>query len=566
MAGLAVALRLMELESRLAAETLLLCEMESRSQDVSDELYKLRLTLLTEKAAWIELRARFAREDLTEQLDKVAREERTYKRLLDEAKLDLDAAARRLADTRQRRDRSAEADQALVEEVEAARLAREARQLEVTLFGERLQRLVLVKQFWTSRFRTLNRRAPKKELKAWQAEANAAREQLDLAYRLQTDEISELRNSRVTLQEKLASAKEAGPGATRWIREQIRREQEQIGFYESSIASIEAARRLCDKLLAEIGAETETVSFGERLAGWCEKVLAVWRYELTSVEDRPITVSKICIGLLLLFVGIFATRFITKLLGRRVLPRFGLNEGAAAAVQSLLFYLLVLTVALLALRIINVPLTAFTIVGGALAIGVGFGSQNTVNNFISGLILLMERPIRVSDLIEVEDLLGTVEHIGPRATRVRSPNNVDIIVPNSSFLERNVINWTLSDDRYRTQVSVGIAYGSPTRDAAKLIRKAVIEHGKVLKNPKPIVLFTEFGDDALNFEVHFWVRMRRVMDRRIVESDIRYRIDSLFREAGIVIAFPQRDVHLDAVKPLDVRVVPEPQPSSSSTT
>ena len=172
----------------------------------------------------------------------------------------------------------------------------------------------------------------------------------------------------------------------------------------------------------------------------------------------------------------------------------------------------------------------------------------------------------MGDLIEVENLLGSVEHIGPRSTRVRSADNVDIIVPNSSFLEHNVVNWTLSDDRYRAHVVVGLAYGSPTRNAAKLIRRAVEEHGKVLKTPKPIVLFTDFGDNSLVFEVHFWLRMRRLMDRRTIESDIRYRIDALFREAGIVIAFPQRDVHFDAVKPVEVRVLAGQPPSEPPKT
>ncbi|MFG0315709.1 MAG: mechanosensitive ion channel family protein, partial [Planctomycetota bacterium JB042] len=200
--------------------------------------------------------------------------------------------------------------------------------------------------------------------------------------------------------------------------------------------------------------------------------------------------------------------------------------------------------------------TAFTILGGAFAIGIGFGSQNLMNNFISGLILLVERPIRVGDLIQVGDLLGIVERIGARSTLVRKPSNVDIIVPNSTFLESNVINWTLSDDTYRTWVSVGVVYGSPLREVSKLLRKAVDEHGLVLKSPEPTLLFTDFGDDALQFEIHFWIRMRREMDRRRVESDVRFRIDGLFREAGIVIAFPQRDVHLDTARPLQVRVAP----------
>ena len=201
------------------------------------------------------------------------------------------------------------------------------------------------------------------------------------------------------------------------------------------------------------------------------------------------------------------------------------------------------------------PLTVFTFLGGALAIAVGFGSQNILNNFISGLILLVERPIRMGDMIEIEGTYGTVEEVGFRSTRVRSFENIYIIVPNSTFLEKNVVNWTLSDDLVRIHITLGVVYGSPTREVARLIRQVMDEHAKVLKTPEPVILFSDFGDNALQFEVHFWIRMKRLMDRRITESDVRYRVDELFRAAGIVIAFPQRDVHLDAVKPLTVRVV-----------
>jgi small-conductance mechanosensitive channel len=334
-----------------------------------------------------------------------------------------------------------------------------------------------------------------------------------------------------------------------------------IRAYEETNDRLDTARRLHKKLLDDIAAQVSTVTWSERWEALRDTVREVWNYELASINDNPITVRKIVIGVLLLIVGLAGSRVVARWLGRRLLPRLGLNEGAVAAIQSLLFYALVLTVVMISLRLVNVPLTAFTILGGALAIGIGFGSQNIVNNFISGLILLVERPVRVGDLVEIDGLVGAIEHIGPRSTRVRSPENVDIIVPNSSFLEKNVVNWTLTDDRYRAHVSVGVVYGSPTREVIRLIRKAIDEHGRVLSKPEPIVLFDDFGDNALIFESHFWVRMRRIMDRRMIESDIRSRIDSLFREAGIVVAFPQRDVHLDTVRPLHVRLLNRDEPT-----
>jgi small-conductance mechanosensitive channel len=219
---------------------------------------------------------------------------------------------------------------------------------------------------------------------------------------------------------------------------------------------------------------------------------------------------------------------------------------------------------LVALRSVSIPLTAFTVLGGALAIGVGFGSQNIVNNFISGLILLAERPIKVGDMIEVEGQRGHVEWIGARSTRVRTFDNIHIVVPNSVFLERSVVNWTLADDDVRTKVDVGVAYGSDVAATKRVLLQAVTEHEKVLASPSPAVFFMAFGDSALEFRTHFWIRSRDMGERLAIESDVRTTIDRLCRENGITIAFPQRDVHLDAAHPVPVRIVEGGGPSSGT--
>ena len=201
------------------------------------------------------------------------------------------------------------------------------------------------------------------------------------------------------------------------------------------------------------------------------------------------------------------------------------------------------------------PLTAFAFLGGALAIGVGFGTQTIMSNFISGFILLAERPIRVGDLIELDDKRATVEEVGVRCTRIRTPDNVHILVPNSKFLDQSIINWTLSDKRVRVKVIVGVLYGSPVRDVERLLLEAAAKHVDVKKHPEPYVRFSDFGDNALIFALYFWVDMINITERLRISSDLRFYIDEHFRNAGIVIAFPQRDVHLDTLKPLDVRIM-----------
>ncbi len=288
-----------------------------------------------------------------------------------------------------------------------------------------------------------------------------------------------------------------------------------------------------------------------------------WNHSLVQVGGEAITVGNILLAVMLLALGYFISKILSRLIARTLGKRLGLDTGARDAVQTLGFYLLFVVFAFTSLNLVQFPLTIFTIAGGAAAIGVGFGSQNLMNNFISGLILHLERPIRVGDLVSVEGTHGIVEAIGARSTRIRTTGNTQMIVPNSFFLQNSLVNFTLSDDVVRTQITVGIVYGSPTREAERLILRALSEHERVLRDHEPRILFTDFGDNALIFEALFWLRARTMLERREVESDVRFRIDDLFREAGIVIAFPQRDVHLDTTRPLAVTLVREsPGPAS----
>jgi len=201
--------------------------------------------------------------------------------------------------------------------------------------------------------------------------------------------------------------------------------------------------------------------------------------------------------------------------------------------------------AFIILDLLNLPLTAFAFVSGAIAIGVGFGAQNIINNFISGWILMWERPIRIGDLLELGQDRGRVEAINTRYTRIRRVDGVHLLIPNSALLENTVVNWTLIDRNVRSFVQVGVQYGSPVTQARELIEQSVDEHPDILKEPESVVLFTDFGDSALVFEAYFWIHAANNMDLRRVRSDIRFQIDELFRQHGIVIAFPQRDVHID---------------------
>jgi small-conductance mechanosensitive channel len=309
----------------------------------------------------------------------------------------------------------------------------------------------------------------------------------------------------------------------------------------------------------------ETNAFSETLEEGTGQIVStvlnwfrqVWNMELFSSSGSPVTLSQIVVAFAVLVVGILIGRRIAALLGARLQKTGRFNRSTAYLLQRLTFYLLVVLITLIALPIAGIPVTVFTVMGGAVAIGVGFGAQNLFNNLISGIIIMIEQPIRVGDIVEVQGGQGRVEEISNRCVRVRRSDGIDILIPNSFFLEQPVVNWTHADSDIRGELPVGVAYGSPTEQVRDLMLQAAAEHKEIAKEPPAIVLYEEFGDNSLNFRLLFWTPVSRPMDLRRIRSDLHYRIDNLFREAGITIAFPQRDLHLDTLKPLEVKLAKE---------
>lgn len=286
-----------------------------------------------------------------------------------------------------------------------------------------------------------------------------------------------------------------------------------------------------------------------------ETISKIWNFPFFSFGGNPpILVSQLVLVLVVLLVGYLVSKLAARFLHRR-LSKTDIRADASYLMEKILFYALLVIVVMTALSLLNVPLAAFAFVSGAVAIGVGFGAQNLINNFISGWILLVERPVRIGDYVEVDTNMGVIDHIGTRSTRIHRTDGVHILIPNSQMLERIVVNWTLVDDRVRTIVRVGVAYGSPVKKVAELIEQAVNEEKDVLFEPKVSVVFEDFGDNSLVFDVYFWADVGAERFLREIRSSVRFRIDELFRENGIVIAFPQRDVHMTTQSPLDVRMV-----------
>lgn len=288
-----------------------------------------------------------------------------------------------------------------------------------------------------------------------------------------------------------------------------------------------------------------------------EWLIWFWNLQVVSIGEAQMRVSQIVFALIVLTVGMWLAKRVSHGVRMRLASRTSLDISAVTAVEKLLFYLLAVVVVLLVLQTLRVPIAMFTVFGGAIAIGVGFGAQNIFSNFISGLILMLARPVRLGDTVEVSHNYGRIAEIGARCTRLRRFDGVDVLVPNSSLVENDVINWTLADKQVRQVVRVGIAYGSDVRKAADLLLQAANEQPEVLQggNLSSHVIFDDFGDNALIFDLYFWLELSELVVMRIIRSNVRFRIDELFREAGITIAYPQRDVHLDTLKPLEVRML-----------
>jgi small-conductance mechanosensitive channel len=263
-----------------------------------------------------------------------------------------------------------------------------------------------------------------------------------------------------------------------------------------------------------------------------------------TYDDSPITLLQ----LLQVPLYIFLAWFIITRVGRLIVKALKRRNVGADAIHLFTRMYFIISIAVLiftSMEILNIPLTAFAFVSGAIAIGVGFGAQNIINNFISGWILMWERPIRIGDFLEVGEARGVVECINTRSTLIRRNDGVHMLVPNSLLLENTVTNWTLIDKNARTFVRVGVAYGSDVIKVRELIYQVIGERDDILPQPEPSVLFEDFGDNALIFDLIFWVSAVSETDIRRRRSEIRFRMYELFNEHNVVIAYPQRDLHVD---------------------
>lgn len=283
--------------------------------------------------------------------------------------------------------------------------------------------------------------------------------------------------------------------------------------------------------------------------------ITLWEYfEGTGAEQQlvPVTLGDLALAAVYVFITVVAVRTVPSVLEAILRQRDTITPGTRLAFATLARYSIVLLGVSLIAGNIGFNWGRIQWLVAALGVGIGFGLQEIVANFISGLIILVERPIRVGDLVTVGDTSGTVSRLQIRATTVTNFNRQELLVPNKEFITGRVLNWSLSDEVLRLKIMVGVAYGSEMRKALALVREAVEEHPLVLEDPEPLITFDEFGDNSLNITARCFISAPR--KRRETLSDINLAVNEKLKAADITIAFPQRDVHLDSIAPLDVRI------------
>jgi small-conductance mechanosensitive channel len=276
----------------------------------------------------------------------------------------------------------------------------------------------------------------------------------------------------------------------------------------------------------------------------------VLQFKLFTLNQTPVTIMSIVIFFAMFSFLLLLSGYVTRLLRSRVLPRFHLEQSIIYTISRVFYYTFLVLSAAFSFQFVGVDFSGLIVIFGFLSVGIGFGLQNVASNFISGLILLFERPIKIGDRVTVGATEGDVIEIKMRSTVIRSLENISIIVPNSEFVSSQVVNWSHGDRSVRVDIRVGVSYRSDLDTVLRSLREVAEEHREVLKSPQPFVRLMEFGDSSWNMLLGAWIADPE--DYYRVRSDLNCAIVRKFRETGVEIPFPQRDLHIRSPLPVPV--------------
>ena len=286
-----------------------------------------------------------------------------------------------------------------------------------------------------------------------------------------------------------------------------------------------------------------------------DKIKEVFTYTIFTINQTPINLTSIILFFIIIAAFFTLSKLIKNRLLKRLLTKLNIDSGLQYTMIRLTHYIIVFVGLIIALQFVGINLSGLAVVFGFLSVGIGFGLQNITSNFVAGLILLFERPIKVGDRVTVDDKEGDVQNIKIRSTTIKTLNNISIIVPNEKFISSSVINWSYGDPKIRVDLEVGVSYGSDLDTVLKALYEVAIENKEVLNEPKPEVHLKEFGDSAWNMNLRLWINDPKRF--YYVRSDINCAIVRKFNKYNIEIPFPQRDLHVRSAVPVPIKNITE---------
>ncbi len=359
------------------------------------------------------------------------------------------------------------------------------------------------------------------------------------------------------------------------LAEQRKIKAEKLAVYQRLIQSVIAELKLLERWTADYTPKKEEEGkFYQGASSLATKawdvVKSIWSFEVTHTEEKfevdgqvftkktPVTLGELLRALLFFTIAYWVLARIANKIQRGMVGRGHVADAQAKTLRNWAMIVVGVFLAIGTLSLLKIPITVFAFFGGALAIGLGFGSQTLIKNFICGIIVLFERKIRVGDIVDVGGLTGTIIEINTRSSVLRGGDGKETLIPNSYFLDNRITNLTLSNRRVRRTLTVGVAYDSKAQDVTATLKEIVERHGLVLKEPAPIVTLDGFGGSGLDFMIYFWTEFNDKTNGDVVASDIRFMIEKRFGELDIKLAAADRDMPVRMAQPLQIEWINKP--------
>ena len=537
--------------------------LEAEKTQIQEEVAEARhrMALLTRQLSVAEQDPAFTQQDydkikkrlnaehqsLTDEIERAVVEQSTQRQAVAAGEAALAAADAKDASSKRATVREkAERLTQLTESVELKRLQFDNANLHVELLREMLTGLEQERHIWDIRFATARETLSVVEEREAHAKIASTAKQIRGWKEYGLQQLGMVGSHISDVEDRLAEA--PSPARAKFLTDKLRLSRHREDLYRRALQRTDSLLGLIDNKQAEFRHREQARSVLARMKEWGRASLVMlgnaWHVELFAAEDtievdgksitgrRSVTLGKVVTALVILIVGYWVAGIMARFAERQAIARLQLDPNVANIIRQwalACFFLLLVIVTLMSVKI---PITAFAFLGGALAIGVGFGTQNLLKNVISGLLLL-ERPLRVGDVIEVDGIRGMVTSIGLRSSTIRDINGVETLIPNSNLLEKNLTNWTYSSFRKRYSLRIAVATGSDARQVKEKLGELAGQHGQILKEPEPYVLFEDFSEQALVFVLHYWIEISPGIDAATVASDLRFMIERTFADEKI---------------------------------